>query len=220
MFDVAIALFIFKRVSGLEPIIGQLRKIKPSKVYLIADGPRNEEETAACLDCRKKAEELIDWDCTVVKNYAEKNRGVYNNIGNGALWVFEHEDKAIFLEDDNFPEITFFDYCKSMLEEYADEKKVLWVCGTNYMGKSDMKTDFVFTQHLLPCGWASWADKFRQYYDGKLTGLSDKEKTETFRKSFMNRPLYKQQRHPSEVLDERSEGMGGAQWAGVLEKGL
>lgn len=198
MFDIAVALFIFKRVSGLEPIIGQLRKIKPSRIYLIADGPRNEEEAEACFECRKKAEELIDWDCDVIKNYAEKNRGVYNNIGNGALWVFEHEEKAIFLEDDNYPEITFFDYCKQLLEKYADEEKILWICGTNYMGQSDMETSYVFTKHLLPCGWASWAEKFKKHYDGELKGLSEKDKTEAFKASFMNRALYKQQLHSVE----------------------
>ena len=198
MFDIAIGLFLFKRTSGLDPIIGQLRKIKPSRVYLIADGPRNEEERDACLHCRKTAEDLIDWDCEVIKDYAETNRGVYNNIGGGALRVFEHEDRAIFLEDDNYPEITFFDYCKQLLDKYAEEEKVLWICGTNYMSKSNMESSYVFTQHLLPCGWASWADKFRNYYDGELLGLKDKEKVDTFKASFLNRALYKQQLHSVE----------------------
>lgn len=198
MFDIAIALFLFKRTSGLPLIFEQLKKIKPGRLYLIADGPRNESEVNDCIVCRKKAEELIDWDCEVIKNYADINRGVYNNIGKGALWVFEHEEKAIFIEDDNYPEITFFDYCRELLEKYNNEEKVLWICGTNYMQQSNLQTSFVFTQHLLPCGWASWAKKFKKYYDGNLNGLTDDNRKKTFKNSYLNKSLYKQQLHSIE----------------------
>ena len=83
-FTIPIVLFIFRRESGLKKIISQIRKIKPQKIYIIGDGPRNEKETEEVNRCRTLVEKLIDWDCKIIKNYAVENRGVYRNIGEGA----------------------------------------------------------------------------------------------------------------------------------------
>ena len=134
-FNIPVALFIFKRYETTKRIIDVLRQINVSHIYLIADGARNDDEKARVSASRKEIEEYIDWDCKVTKNYADKNRGVMENIGNGARWVFEREEKAIFLEDDNLPQLSFFQYCQDMLEEYKENERVLWVTGTNYLGK-------------------------------------------------------------------------------------
>jgi hypothetical protein len=121
-------------------------------------------------ELRQKIENRIDWNCEVVKKYAETNIGVYENIGNGAKWVLGQEESAIFLEDDNLPETTFFRYCQEMLTLYKNDTRVLWVCGTNYLKKYEPKdgSSYVFTKHMLPCGWASWGHKFNKFYDGNL----------------------------------------------------
>ena len=132
-FDIPVALFIFKRSEKAILIINQIAKVAPKRIYLIGDGPRNDSEIKEVELCRKEIESAINWDCEIVKNYADKNRGVYENIAGGAKWVFQREKQAIFLEDDNFPEVTFFDYCKELLEKYESDNRVLWICGTNYL---------------------------------------------------------------------------------------
>lgn len=193
MFEIPIVLFIFKRTSGLKLILERIKEINPQKLYIIADGPRNENERVDCQKCRYLVESLTNWDCEVIKNYSQENRGVYQNIGLGAKWVFQRESRAIFLEDDNLPEITFFNYCKEMLDMYEKNNQILWICGTNYQGKSALETSYVFTQHLLPCGWASWANKYNQYYDGDLKKLSSKKHFKNFKKSYKNRALFHNQ---------------------------
>jgi hypothetical protein len=175
MFDIPVVLFIFKRKDTLKRIIDRIKHVSPCKIYIIADGPRNEEEAVATKEVREYIETLIDWECEIVKNYSVENKGVYDRIGCGAKWVFTQENMAIFLEDDNLPEITFFDYCREMLELYKSDNRVLWVCGTNYLveSKESNGASYYFTQHLLPCGWASWANKFNKYYDGELDLVSD-----------------------------------------------
>lgn len=195
MFDIPVTLFIFRRTSGLEKIIGLLREIEASKIYIIADGARNEQEKKETEYCRGTIEKFIDWDCEVVKNYAESNRGVFSNIGLGARWVLEREEWSIFIEDDNLPEKTFFYFCQELLQKYKNEEKILWICGTNYLGKYESEASFMFTQHLLPCGWASWSYKYLKYYDGYLEGLEDKIKLQKFKKSYKNKALYRQQMH-------------------------
>ena len=131
-FDIPIALFMFKRSDTLLKIIAVLSKIKPKKLYLLSDQGRNEEEIRIVEKTRNLIENAIDWDCEIIKNYASENRGVYENIGEGARWVFQQEKKAIFLEDDNLPEISFFSYCKELLDKYENNNKILWICTTKY----------------------------------------------------------------------------------------
>ena len=172
-FETPVVLFIFKRLKAVD-IIKAIGKVKPKKLYVLADYGRNIEENVLCDECRRAVEDAIDWDCEIIKNYAETNRGVYANIGLGAKWVFEREDRAIFLEDDNLPENTFFEFCEEMLDKYQNNDKILWVCGTNYMlsYKNELEHSYMFTRHMLPCGWASWSNKFNKYYDGDMEDYS------------------------------------------------
>lgn len=170
VFDIPVVMFIFKREEKAKTIIDRLSAIKPQKVYLIGDGPRNEGERIIIEQCRKSIENHISWDCEVVKNYADTNRGVYENIAGGAKWVFEREKWAIFLEDDNLPELSFFPFCQELLRKYESDTRVIWICGTNYLKEWEFPGDssYFFTHHMMPCGWASWSTKFNKFYDGNL----------------------------------------------------
>ena len=144
--------------------------------------------------CRAAVEAAIDWDCEVIKDYAETNVGILDRIGFGAKRVLEKEEYAIFLEDDNYPEETFFYFCKEMLLKYRDHTNILWVCGTNYLEEYDSPYSYVFTRHTLPCGWASWADKYCRYYDGELENATP-EKLKLLRTKYESKALYEQQKY-------------------------
>lgn len=195
--DVPVVLFIFKRQDTVLKIIDRIRVIQPKKVYIISDQGRSPDEVALVEYVRDVVEKAIDWDCLIIRDYADRNRGVYENIGLGAMRVFEDEDKAIFLEDDNLPEVSFFKYCEELLQLYENNEKVLWICGTNYYDDINKQCkcnyNYYFTQHMLPCGWASWSKKFRKLYDKDLKLLDDKKAMKEFRKSYENQSLYRQQ---------------------------
>ena len=91
MFDIPVALIVFRRSNTIPKIIQQLREVKPSKVYILADEGRNDKEIKEAHACRMLVESQIDWDCEIIKRYATENRGVYKNIGEGAKWVLERE---------------------------------------------------------------------------------------------------------------------------------
>ncbi len=191
-FDIPIVLIIFKRAEKSVLIIDQIAKVRPKKIYLIGDGPRNDAEAVEVEKCRLSVEEHITWPCEIIKNYAPKNRGVYENIAGGAKWVFEREEKAIFLEDDNFPAVSFFEYCRELLHKYKDDTRILWICGTNYMGKTTPVdgSDYVFTQLMLPCGWASWSHKFTRFYDGDITLYRNHYIKDKLQQTYSNRLMY------------------------------
>ena len=194
-FDIPVALFIFRRLKAVE-IVNRLAQVRPKKLYILADQGRNPEEIREAALCREAVEKAITWDCEVIKNYAEENRGVYGNIAEGAKWVLRREKWAIFLEDDNLPEITFFPFCKEMLQRYEDDTRILWVCGTNYLGdyQPEDGASYVFTRHMLPCGWASWSQKFEKFYDGELKLCDDKSVMERIGGVYCNKAVFDQYR--------------------------
>ena len=120
-FEIPVVLFMFKRRDKTVEILSRISQVKPKKLYLMSDCGRNDEEIRLVLETRKAVEEAIDWDCEIVKNYADKNRGVYEQIGLGAKRILQDEWAAIFLEDDNLPEISFFRFCEEMLKRYKDD---------------------------------------------------------------------------------------------------
>lgn len=193
-FDIPVCLFMFQRKDTVLRIIERIAKVKPRKLYFMSDQGRNDQEKKRVEECRKAAEAAVTWECELIKDYAPENRGVFGNIGLGALRVFEKEESAVFLEDDNLPEESFFDYCREMLERYRKNDRVVWVCGTNYLGKYSNAThdSYMFTQHLLPCGWASWKNKFEKYYDAYFSHFNENVILR-MKPGYRNNPLFKQQ---------------------------
>lgn len=189
-----VVLFIFKRSETLPAIIEKIRTYAPEIVYILADGARNTEESLLTEKTRSLALSLINWECKIIKKFENENIGVYRNIGEGAKWVFGKEERAIFLEDDNLPESTFFKYCDDLLDRYESNNDILWVCGTNYL--EDTRTfdqsSYYYTRHLLPCGWASWSSKFQKNYDGELSTLNNHTIAE-MRKTYFDKRLYQQE---------------------------
>ena len=192
-FDIPVALFIFKRQESVLRILKVLETIKPSKLYLISDNGRCDAEKKIVSQVRDAIETAITWNCEIIKRYQTENVGVYENIAGGARWVFEREEKAIFLEDDNLPQASFFPFCEELLKKYEDDKRVLWICGSNYLEECEPenKADYIFSKNMLPCGWASWGDKFNHYYDGELF-LFSKATKKNLKKGYQNKKLYHQ----------------------------
>jgi len=214
-FDIPIVLFFFKRVEKTVQIVDQISKVKPKRLYLISDGPRNDEEAKLVHNCRKEVEAHVTWQCEIIRNYAETNKGVYDRIARGALWVFTKEDTAIFLEDDNLPELTFFPFCEEMLKMYKDDTRVLWICGTNYLKQYEPidGSSYVFTKHMLPCGWASWNHKFTRFYDGELNLLKEKDINQKVKYSYNDLRLFEQDKRcwDSEIR-RKSKGLEPISW--------
>ena len=213
--NVPVVLFVFKRIDTVIQIINRLRVVQPKKIYIMSDAGRNEEEKKLVLDCRKAIELAIDWNCEIIKNYAEKNRGVHAQIGMGAKWVFEREKVAIFLEDDNLPEVSFFNYCEQCLKKYESFNKIFWICGTNYLQKSLPKdgSSVFASRHLMPCGWASWAEKFNKYYDYDLSLTNNDNWKKILKQKYEDKRLYKQQlRNICDELNRKNQGERYRSW--------
>jgi len=156
--NVPVVIVFFNRIEPLKKLVARLAEIKPHKVYLVADGARENrageaEKVAAC----RAVMQNLPWDCEIKCNFAEKNMGCRARVTSGLDWAFSQEERAIILEDDCVPEPEFFPWVEKMLDRYQDEECVLSVGGTNLRPQlCDQSLDCVFTKYAMIWGWATW----------------------------------------------------------------
>ncbi len=154
----------FNRPQTMVKVLEQIRKVKPDKLYLVADGPRSEEEKSKTEECRRIAKEMVDWECQAIQVYAEKNMGCRDRVASGISYVLQREESAIILEDDCVPNISFFRFMDEMLERYRNEDKIYLVTGRNDLGKYDAQNyDYYFAHHGGAWGWGTWARSWDLY---------------------------------------------------------
>ena len=92
----------FNRPELAGVVFGQIKKVKPKKLYIAQDGPREyvEGEKERILKVREYILSNIDWDCEVKTLFREKNLGLNNALIGAIDWFFEHEEQGIVLEED------------------------------------------------------------------------------------------------------------------------
>jgi hypothetical protein len=214
-FDVPIGLMTFLRTEGALKILSVIKRVQPKKLYILSDGPRNEKERKIIIELREKLLRSVTWDCEVFPIFRESNVGVYQNIARGAKEIFSREKWAIFLEDDNLPDETFFYFCREMLYRYENDGRIFWICGTNYLAQTTPSdnADYYFTQALLPCGWASWSVKFLKYYDDDFVLALNKNIRKKAKKTYVLKSLYYQQmRSINAEIYRHKHGMKYISW--------
>jgi hypothetical protein len=154
----AVAMIVFNRYENTLKVFEQVKKFKPRKLYVIADGPRsnNKEDIKKCLKVRSLFEN-IEWDCEIKKNFSNVNLGCSQRPFSGISWVFENEDQAIILEDDCVPNNSFFQYCDELLEKYKNDTRIMLISGTNILHKwQPTNQSYHFSKLGGIHGWASW----------------------------------------------------------------
>jgi hypothetical protein len=164
-FKTPVLFIIFNRPDTTLKVFNEIKKIKPTKLYIVADGPRTEEkgEREKC-EQTKKIIDQIDWSCEVFKNYSEINLGCKKRVSSGIDWFFENEEQGIILEDDCVPDQTFFTFCEEMLKKYKDDERIGMISGNNFQfGKVKNKHSYYFSRYSHIWGWATWRRAWQKY---------------------------------------------------------
>jgi hypothetical protein len=161
-----VALIIFNRPETTARVFAEIARARPSKLLVIADGPRADHSGDAekCLATRAIIEQ-VDWDCEVLTNYSTVNLGCRLRPSSGLNWVFETVEEAIILEDDCLPHPTFFPFCEQLLEHFRADERVMAIGGANLLGewRRDWQS-YYFSRLGGSWGWATWARAWR-YFD-------------------------------------------------------
>ncbi len=161
---------IFNRPDTTQRVFNEIRKAKPAKLFVAADGPREKKEGEAekCGAARSIIKQ-VDWDCEVKTLFRDENLGCKLGVSSAIDWVFSAVKEAIILEDDCLPHPTFFRYCQELLEKYRDDERIMVVSGDNFQfGRRRTNDSYYFSRHPYIWGWATWRRAWL-HYDGDMT---------------------------------------------------
>ncbi len=172
--DIAVLLIFFARPEQFGKVFEVIKEARPSKLYLYQDGPRKgrTEDMAGILACRAIASD-VDWNCEIHTYFQRENVGCDPSEYIAQKWMFRTEEAGIVLEDDDVPSLSFFPFCKELLEKYKDDERINMICGMNNTEVCEYTPyDYLFTTSGSICGWASWK-RVVDTWDGTYKILKD-----------------------------------------------
>ncbi len=187
-------LFItFNRLDTTKQVFEQIKKVKPIKLYLASDGPRENVKGE-----REKVEEIrryvlnnIDWNCKVKTLFRDKNLGP-KYLGELITWFFKDEENGIILEHDCVPSQDFFTLCDELLEYYKNNNKIGMISGFNPFSE-EVKVDssFFFSKYNICWGWATWKRVWDKYDVEMKDWLNNKWILDSFTDKFLVKQYWK-----------------------------
>lgn len=164
MTSTPVAFLIFNRPDTTARVFEAIRRARPARLLVVADGPRPERpgEARLCAEARAVIDG-VDWPCEVLTNYVDTNMGCKRRIFSGLDWVFSLVEEAIILEDDCLPTQSFFGFCAQLLECYRHDEQVMMIAGTNFL-LDEVRRDesFYFSNLVSIWGWATWRSSWKK----------------------------------------------------------
>jgi len=160
-----ILFLIFDRPDTTQRVFNEIRKAKPAKLFVAADGPRDNKkgEKEKCKQTRKIIEQ-VDWNCEVYKLFRDTNLGCKMAVSSAIDWFFENVEEGIILEDDCLPSQSFFWFCQELLEYYKNDARVMHISGNNFQfGIRRGKASYYFSRYTHVWGWATWRRAWKSY---------------------------------------------------------
>jgi hypothetical protein len=153
-----ILFIVFNRPQTTAKVFEAIKLARPSKLYLAADGPRQNNNNDA-LNCStvKNIIHAVDWPCEVKTLYQTENLGSKKGVLAAINWFFHEEEEGIILEDDCLPAPEFFHFCDILLHRYRHDDRVMHIGGTNLQfGQFRGDASYYFSRISSIWGWASW----------------------------------------------------------------
>jgi len=179
-FTTPVLFCVFNRPAQTGKVFEVLRKVKPTYLYIAADGPRIDrpDEERLCAEVKDIVINGIDWDCEVKTLLRNQNLGCKMAISGAINWFFEDVEDGIILEDDCLPDESFFPFCSELLDRYRNDETVMSISGTNLLGNKlqDIGSSYFFG-HGGIWGWATWKRAWA-HYDIEMTGWGNTKNKE------------------------------------------
>ena len=195
-----ILFLVFNRPDTTARVFEAIRRARPARLYVAADGARAERqgEAGRCAETRRIAT-AVDWPCEVRTLFRDQNLGCRLGVSTAIDWFFEHEQEGIIIEDDCVPSPSFFPYCAELLDRYRHDERVMCISGDNPAGSMPRHdASYAFSRYPLIWGWATWRRAWRLYDvdmsnwprfrdAGRLRGCLDDEFLQRYWREIFNR---------------------------------
>lgn len=187
-FQTAVLLVIFNRPETTRLVFEAIRKVKPLRLYIAADGPRpgNDSDRIKCKEAREILGE-VDWDCQVKTLFRDENLNCGVGPSSAFTWFFENEEEGIILEDDCLPSQSFFWFCQELLERYRHDSRIMHIGGNNFLDgwQKDNDYSYYFSRSGHIWGWATWRRAWKMF-DYKLSLYEEVKRKKYFNDFFLN----------------------------------
>ena len=157
---------IFNRPNTTRQVFSAIKKAKPPRLYIAADGPRPDYPSdAESCDISRNIATNVDWDCEVKTLFRNQNLGCRLAVSSAIDWFFDYETKGIFLEDDTKPSEQFFQFINFGLHKYNNNTEIGCVCGYNPLEPKIDKTDrIIIANYPHIWGWGTWKRVWDKYH--------------------------------------------------------
>lgn len=169
-----VLLLVFRRPDTTRRVFEVIRQVRPTRLYVAADGPRPGHPTdiVRCAETRDIVRE-VDWPCEVFTLFQTENLNCGLAPVTALNWFFEQESEGIILEDDCLPALSFFRFCTELLDRYRDDARVMHIGGNNFGSEARRPLpigapSYYFSTQRNSWGWATWRRAW-QLYDYHLT---------------------------------------------------
>ena len=168
---IPVLLMTYRREGNTSKILNILKKYKVKNLYVFNDGLKFKSHS----DDHKKTRRLIiknKKNFNLVTIFPKRNLTQKFNLPFALKTVFKFYDKVIILEDDCIPNKSFFKFCEKLLYKYEKDSRICQISGNNFLNFKNFKRrnndSYFFSKFTSSWGWATWKDKWINYYDTDL----------------------------------------------------
>ena len=158
MSKIPVLFVIFNRPDRSIKSFQSIKRYRPERLYIAADGPRKERsgEEDLCARTREIILKEIDWDCEVYRLFRNENVGCGRGVSEAISWMFETEDFGMVIEDDCVASDDLFLFCEQLLPYYKDDDRIAQINGFVPKYSGCHSSEFYFTGYPEIWGWATW----------------------------------------------------------------
>ncbi len=157
-----IALFVYNRPEHTRRTVEALAANEgaaASPLFIFSDAPRTPAASPLVEQVRAYVRTVTGFaQVTVVERSA--NMGLARSIIEGVSDLTGRFGRAIVLEDDLATAPGFLSFMNDALDAYAEDPRVLSVCGYMYPVMFDTPADTLFLRAPHSWGWATWKDRW------------------------------------------------------------
>lgn len=166
--NVPVLLINYRRPDLTERLIDRLREVGTKQVVFFSDHWPTMRQRGSVLRVRQLIRNF-DWDVEVRVLEPEVNLGAKDGPREAITYFFRSFESGIVLEDDIYPELSFFDFAAELLSRYSDDERIGLISATCQASFPAPETQsYVFSRNKATWGWASWARVWKNYREDLL----------------------------------------------------
>ena len=179
-----VLLLAFNRPEQTRQVFETIRSVQPEKLYVAVDAPREGRLDDIENNNRVKAiVKDVDWPCETHYLFQEKNLGCSRSGFTAWNWIFETEDRMIFIEDDGVGTKSAFYFIQEMLEKYKDDERVAYVGAVNHK-LSYGDASYFFSRYPDSTYFMGTWKRTHTLYEYEIGSYPITSKSDSYKKSF------------------------------------